>query len=38
MTAKVIKLRPVKEVQGRCGGKKGGCHLTGFYIRAKKAA
>ena len=34
----VIKIRPQDDVKGRCGGKKGGCTLTDFYIDCKKAA
>ncbi len=34
-----IKIRPQDEPpRGRCGGKKGGCTLTDFYINCKKAA
>jgi hypothetical protein len=38
MATKNIKIQPKDEsVKGRCGGKKGGCHLTEFYIIAKAA-
>lgn len=37
MAQKNIKIRPIDDVKGRCGGKKGGCHLTDFYIIAKAA-
>lgn len=34
-----IKIRPQDESpRNRCGGKKGGCTLTDFYIDCKKAA
>jgi len=41
MASKNIKIRPKddlkKKFDNRCGGKKGGCQLTDFYIIAKAA-